>query len=687
MKKMYLMGMLALATLGTSPLTAQTAPPNDDICNAIPLQMNSTSAGNAYTNVGATAQSGEPTPDCWFAAPDNSVWFSFVAPASGYFYISTNLPGGSLDDTVIALYGASNGLDCTNPFAALTPLACNDDSGDNYLSTIFTSTPLTPGNTYYLQVDGYDSDTGTFGINLTDLATIGAPDCSTNPTSSVDGTTNTPGGGVNLFWDAPANAVNDLTQYNLYTYADAQGTNPNLVRTIDPLYGTSTQWIASAETVFWNAVPTNGTFEATGCTISSFTVAAAPLGAIAQTAIPITAAQLPYTSPLDNTNNYGNDYSNTDLPNVDANTQVQTGDFYPLYGNDVVYAFTPDQSGAYDVGLTELKTGLNYVNLLLFEGLPFHSVIGFHFASTGTSRSLPGLQLVAGTTYYVVVSTNNSSTDQPYKLSVKKTAKLALPAKAYLQAALLNSTDGTMRTTLWDNGTLPLTSPYPDAMVLDANVTLLQPFKRPVDWIWTELRDANDPKIVKEGRSALLLKDGSIVDAQNVFKTMRFTRTAGNYYLVLKHRNHLGVMTGTTVALSPNTNSSSLFNNNYLADFTNGSSPITYGTHAQAILNGITCALWAGNANGVTQVKFQGSGNGTTSIKDRVLSEAGNTSGSNLYSFTGMSPADVNLDGQIKYQGSGNDSTILKDIVLSHPGNTGSSNLFTIEEQLPEHND
>jgi hypothetical protein len=678
MKKMYLMGVLALAALGTSPLTAQTAPPNDDICNAIPLQMNSTSAGDAYINVGATAQSGEPTPDCWNSVANESVWFSFVAPALGEVFINTFQSEDSDFFVTLGLYSTPNGYDCasSSSFSSLIPISCMNPDGEPYPSSLVVNS-LIPGKTYYLQIDSPFSPLENFGIQLLDLPTVGASNCSVNQTSSVDGTTNTPGGRIQLTWQAPANAVNGLTQYNIYTFADIQGTSPQLIKKVT--YGTSTHLIASAETVFWNAVPTNGTFEASGCAISSFTVAAAPLGHVAQSAIPITASQLPYTSPLDNTNNYGNDYDSTDKPNVDANTQVQTGDFdsINMSGNDVVYAFTPDQSGAYDVGLTELKTGNNYVDLILFEGVRFHTVLGYHSAGNGTTRSLSGLQLVAGTTYYVVVSANTSSTDQPYKLSVKKTAKLALPAKAYLQAALLNSTDGTMGTTLWDNGTLPLTSPYADALALDANVTNLPANKVPVDWIWTELRDANDPKIVKEGRSALLLKDGSIVDPQNVASPMVFTRTAGNYHLVLKHRNHLGIMTGSTVALSSNT---------ALVDFTNSNSPITYGTHAQAILNGSTCALWAGNANGVKQVKFQGSGNDTTSIKDRVLSEAGNTSSSNLYSFTGMSTADVNLDGQIKYQGSGNDSTLLKDIVLSHPGNTGSSNLFTIEEQLPEHN-
>jgi hypothetical protein len=95
--------------------------------------------------------------------------------------------------------------------------------------------------------------------------------------------------------------------------------------------------------------------------------------------------------------------------------------------------------------------------------------------------------------------------------------------------------------------------------------------------------------------------------------------------------------------------------------------------------------MWSGNVGGDTSVKYQGSGNDTNTIKDNVLANTGNTTSSNLYSYSGYDMADINLDGTIKYQGSGNDSNSLKDVILSHPDNQSSpSNLFSILEQLPQ---
>lgn len=149
-----------------------------------------------------------------------------------------------------------------------------------------------------------------------------------------------------------------------------------------------------------------------------------------------------------------------------------------------------------------------------------------------------------------------------------------------------------------------------------------------------------------------------------------------DFYVAIKHRSHLGVITATAVALT-STNSP--------IDFTNTSAAITFGTHAQSIMTMLNVfALWAGNANADTDVRYQGASNDTNSIKDDVLAEPGNSGASNLFSYQLYNAVDVNMDGTIRYQGASNDSNSIKDIILSHPDNTGASNLFTIFEQLPE---
>lgn len=144
--------------------------PNDNVCNALPLTLGTVAApvvNGPYTNVGATTEAGEaqaPTTGCatqtgWCAAPSgtisNSIWFSFVAPASGR--VSFELDPTNYWDSQIALWSASACGDLTS--GAGTLVAANDDiAGSPYHSKIL-ATCLTPGVTYYVQVDGYGTTT------------------------------------------------------------------------------------------------------------------------------------------------------------------------------------------------------------------------------------------------------------------------------------------------------------------------------------------------------------------------------------------------------------------------------------------------------------------------------------------------------------------------------------------------
>ncbi len=153
-------------------VSANDIPPaNDAPCAAISVPTNGvvqSGFSNSGATIGAEEQLLAPTSgDCTTSwCPDdrvvqNSVWFSFVAPASGRVEISTC---GLADfDTQIALYSAS---DCGN-FATYTFVEANDD-GPASCATDFDSwmdvANLSPGQTYYIMVDGYQGAIGTFGI-------------------------------------------------------------------------------------------------------------------------------------------------------------------------------------------------------------------------------------------------------------------------------------------------------------------------------------------------------------------------------------------------------------------------------------------------------------------------------------------------------------------------------------------
>jgi len=280
----------------------------------------------------------------------------------------------------------------------------------------------------------------------------------------------------------------------------------------------------------------------------------------------------------------------------------------------------------------------------------------------------------------------NKDVHTVYSESVCNT--LWLNVKVFLQGAALNpiiGEEGLMRDDLRSGVHLPIISPYKDELIVDPLIFnaggesgTSGPNDDIVDWVWVELRNEIDPTIVMASQSAFIQRDGNIVNSLGWYYNLAIEQPDGNYFIVIKHRNHLGIMTANPIALSGATS---------LIDFTDANNQITYGANAQTTLgmpNGVV-AMWAGNVGGDSSVKYTGAGNDATGIKDEVLSDLGNATSSNLYSFNGYNIADVNLDGTTKYSGSGNDSTILKDIILAHPDNQAiPSNLFEILEQLPE---
>lgn len=161
-----------------SPATTQAVcpPVNDDVCNAIALVMGDTSASDAFTSLGATQQTGEVEGSCFNGGVDTSVWFTFVAPVGGLVTVSTDIAGGTFDDTEVAVYEAPT--DCTDASTLGAQVGCDQDGGsDVNWNSIVTMTGLTEGNTYYVQVDRYGSSAGgTFGIALFDNTLMSTDD-------------------------------------------------------------------------------------------------------------------------------------------------------------------------------------------------------------------------------------------------------------------------------------------------------------------------------------------------------------------------------------------------------------------------------------------------------------------------------------------------------------------------------
>jgi hypothetical protein len=223
---------------------------------------------------------------------------------------------------------------------------------------------------------------------------------------------------------------------------------------------------------------------------------------------------------------------------------------------------------------------------------------------------------------------------------------------------------------------IPTTSPYTDGATCDNAVFTVTGNNAIVDWIWVELRDATTNTTIIDSQSALLQRDGDVVGVDGI-SSLVFNQVVGNYYVVLKHRNHLGMMTNNTISLSGTTT---------LVDFTDANSQITFGTNAQTTFgmpSGLV-GMWSGNVNGDTIVQYSGTTPDAPSLLSEVLNDSGNFLNFPTYVVTGYSAFDVNMDGNIQYTGTTPDTPFILQNVLAHPGNFLNFSTYQIQEQLPE---
>lgn len=148
--------------------TIAPPPVNDDATGAISITLGAGCAtGNIYTNVAATQSAGEPYASCYQSAGIHTVWFKFIAPPSGIIKASTDYTGGTLSDTHIALFSASNPA----AYGTFSIISCDDDNGNTNgtLKSILYASGLTSGQTYYILVDGFNGANGTFCVTVDEL--------------------------------------------------------------------------------------------------------------------------------------------------------------------------------------------------------------------------------------------------------------------------------------------------------------------------------------------------------------------------------------------------------------------------------------------------------------------------------------------------------------------------------------
>lgn len=192
-----------------------------------------------------------------------------------------------------------------------------------------------------------------------------------------------------------------------------------------------------------------------------------------------------------------------------------------------------------------------------------------------------------------------------------------LSTKIFLEGPYITTSDAMSRI-LKTSNLIPPTSPYSqDPRTVGSVPTGV------VDWVLVELRGSATGSTVVS-RSAFLMSDGTIVADDGVTNQIELNASPESYYVVLKHRNHLSVMSNSAVSFSSPPNVTSY-------DFTTGSNKF-YGSNGAKELEQNVWGMIAGDANDNGEVQ--------------------NNDGENYWKLEngtgGYKNSDFNLNGQVQ---------------------------------------
>ena len=226
----------------------------------------------------------------------------------------------------------------------------------------------------------------------------------------------------------------------------------------------------------------------------------------------------------------------------------------------------------------------------------------------------------------VITFGDNEGDDESsmYFVFYKPSETFEVNIKVFLQGSYAGG--DSMHTTLWQSKLIPKSQPY-NALPWNYSGTenVLSIPSGVVDWVLAELRTGPPSFTIAAARAAFLKSDGTIVDLDGISHVSFSGITPGSYYIVVKHRNHLAVMSADLVELKGLTT----------YNFTTGSGQFYGGTAGakQIDTSPIIWGMVAGNADNTDQNCFASD---LAKIKTNILSGS--------YGYLG---SDIDLDGHV----------------------------------------
>jgi len=233
---------------------------------------------------------------------------------------------------------------------------------------------------------------------------------------------------------------------------------------------------------------------------------------------------------------------------------------------------------------------------------------------------------------------------------------------------MVNNTTNIMRDDLRAIGLLPYEEPYTEMALFthigagggeQVSEALMNQTGNDaiVDWVFIELMSGNNHEEPVATCSALIQRDGDIVN-QNGESTLHFyNMPLGQYYVRLRHRNHLAIETAVPYTFTTS--------NTPFVDFSNEFTPVR--GIAPRIYVEDKLSLWSGDLNSDNLTIFQGPNNDVFHMFLEIILDEGNQSNLPNFISGGYTTKDFNMDGTVIFQGPNNDrASLLWNTVLNH---------------------
>jgi len=373
-----------------------------------------------------------------------------------------------------------------------------------------------------------------------------------------------------------------------------------------------------------------------------------------------------YTHTYTNANVSGCDSVHTlnlTIGNTNTGASSVTGcDSYTWEGTTYTASATPTHTYTNASGCDSVHTLNITVNYHSTSTIHINTNVSYFWPVTGQTYTTAG-------SYTGTYFPNAVGCDSIITLVIDTVFGVRVSANLLLDGPYDTAT-GLMHDSLRSLGQLPLIEPYTTMGFLALPVGQSGEITTPavlsvtgnnaiVDWVYLELRDGAPSYTRVATKRALLQRDGDVVDVDGVSPVVFSTVLSGNYFVSVKHRNHLGVMTASSQALVLGGTS---LNFTSLPLWVKPSIPTIVNTPAKSY-SGVQ-VLWSGDARSDKNTKY----NGLTNDKQFVLDALGGVA--NNVIPANYRPEDVNMDGVIKYNNTNADRlTILGTVGVSTPNN------------------